>query len=72
MNPFASLGVPNNCSIETAKAAYRKLAQQHHPDKGGAAETFKEISTAWDKIDNGFKVKEEKLDFESYFSSTKP
>ena len=31
----------------TIKKAYRKLALQHHPDKGGSDEKFKEITSAY-------------------------
>lgn len=30
--------------------AYRKLALQHHPDKGGDTEKFQEISQAYDVL----------------------
>lgn len=41
------LGVPINASKEQARDAYRALAKQHHPDVGGNAELFREISEAW-------------------------
>jgi molecular chaperone DnaJ len=51
---YAVLGVPKNASAAEIKKAYRKLAQQHHPDtKQGDpdAETrFKEISAAYDVL----------------------
>lgn len=31
-------------TVEAIKAAYRTLAMQHHPDKGGDEETMKEIN----------------------------
>lgn len=47
---YKILGVPKTASKEEIKKAYRKLAQQHHPDanKGDAAaeSRFKEISEA--------------------------
>lgn len=57
MNPFSILGVPENCSIDDAKKAYRKLAQQHHPDKGGDATKFRSIKDAWEKIEAGYKTR---------------
>jgi molecular chaperone DnaJ len=51
---YAVLGVPKNASASEIKKAYRKLAQQHHPDTnaGNAAseERFKEISAAYDVL----------------------
>jgi molecular chaperone DnaJ len=51
---YAVLGVPKNASHAEIKKAYRKLAQQHHPDAnaGNAAseERIKEISSAYDVL----------------------
>ena len=43
---YAILGVPKTASPEEIKKAFRKLASEHHPDKGGNAEKFKEINEA--------------------------
>ena len=37
------LGVSENSSEVDIKKAYRKLSLEHHPDKGGNEEKFKEI-----------------------------
>jgi molecular chaperone DnaJ len=51
---YAVLGVPKNASDAEIRKAYRKLAQQHHPDtKQGdpqAEERFKEITAAYDVL----------------------
>lgn len=47
---YKILGVPLGASKEELKKAYRKLATQHHPDRGGNAETFKEVSKAYDLL----------------------
>jgi molecular chaperone DnaJ len=51
---YAVLGVPKNASHAEIKKAYRKLAQQHHPDANAgdprAEERFKEISSAYDVL----------------------
>jgi molecular chaperone DnaJ len=48
---YQVLGVAKNASAAEIKKAYRKLAQQHHPDanagKSDAEERFKEISSAY-------------------------
>lgn len=48
---YAVLGVPSNAGDAEIKAAYRKLAREHHPDaRPGDSEAearFKEISTAY-------------------------
>ena len=35
-------------SMELVKAAYRREAQIHHPDKGGDAEIFKKVKFTYD------------------------
>ncbi|MDO8623758.1 MAG: molecular chaperone DnaJ [bacterium] len=41
------LGVEKKASKEDIKKAFRKLAQKHHPDKGGDESKFKEITEAY-------------------------
>lgn len=48
--PYEVLGVPTTASKEEIKRAYKKLAVQHHPDKGGDQETFKEVSKAYETL----------------------
>ena len=43
---YQILGVPKDASIEDIKKAYRKKALEHHPDKGGDEEKFKEVAEA--------------------------
>jgi molecular chaperone DnaJ len=51
---YQVLGVPKNATATEIKKAYRKLAQQHHPDANpgnpSAEERFKEISAAYDVV----------------------
>ncbi len=53
-NPYTTLGLASNASKDDAKAAFRKLAQKHHPDRGGDEEEFKKVKGAWESIDNGW------------------
>jgi molecular chaperone DnaJ len=47
-NYYNILGVNENVTQDEIKKIYRKLAMEHHPDKGGNEETFKKISEAYD------------------------
>ena len=49
-NYYEILGVPENATTDDIKKSYRKLAMEHHPDKGGNEETFKKISEAYDVL----------------------
>jgi molecular chaperone DnaJ len=45
---YSTLGVPKTATPEEIKKAYRRLAHEHHPDKGqGNAEKFKQINEAY-------------------------
>ena len=44
---YNTLGVPKQASADEIKKAYRKLASQHHPDKGGDTAKFQEIEEAY-------------------------
>lgn len=49
-NYYDILGVSESTSQDEIKKVYRKLALEHHPDKGGNEETFKKISEAYDTL----------------------
>ena len=59
---YQVLGVPKNASAAEIKKAYRKLAQQYHPDRNrgnkDAEDRFKEISAANDVLSDGEKRKQ--------------
>jgi len=49
---YEVLGVDQKATTEEIKKAFRKLAIQHHPDKGGDTEKFKEINAAYEILSN--------------------
>jgi len=49
------LGVGKSASAEEIKNAFRKKAHEHHPDKGGNAEKFKELNEAYQVLGNAEK-----------------
>ncbi len=50
MDYYNTLGVPRSASPEEIKKAYRRLAMQHHPDRGGDHNTFAKINEAYDTL----------------------
>jgi curved DNA-binding protein len=50
MDYYTTLGVKRDASPEEIKKAYRKMAAQHHPDKGGDTATFQKIQEAYDNL----------------------
>lgn len=49
-NPYDTLGVSQQSNDADIKKAYRKMAMQYHPDKGGDDKKFAEINNAYDSI----------------------
>lgn len=47
---YAVLGVAPDADARGIRAAYRKAAREHHPDRGGSAEQFHQIQAAWDVL----------------------
>ena len=47
-NPYSTLGVAKGATADTIKRAYKEKAKEHHPDRGGDANKFAEISNAYD------------------------
>lgn len=52
---YATLGVSRTASADEIKRAFRKLASQHHPDKGGDTAKFQAIQAAYDTLGNADK-----------------
>src|SRR3989338_8229644 len=55
---YEILGVNKSSSKEEIKKVYKKLALKHHPDKGGDAEKFKELSEAYAVLSDDNKRKQ--------------
>jgi curved DNA-binding protein len=55
MNYYTVLGVQPTATPEQIKTAYRKLAIQHHPDQGGDAEKFKQVTEAYEVLRDAHK-----------------
>ena len=49
-NYYSILGVSNKSSEKEVKKAYYKLSFTHHPDRGGDANIFSEITEAYDVL----------------------
>ncbi|MBI3304998.1 molecular chaperone DnaJ [Candidatus Parcubacteria bacterium] len=49
------LGVGQNASKDEIKKAFRRLAHEYHPDRGGNAERFKEINAAYQVLSDDLK-----------------
>lgn len=50
MDHYTALGLNKNATIDEIKKAYRKLASQNHPDKGGDTAKFQKIQEAYDTL----------------------
>lgn len=47
---YATLGVAKTATQDEIKRAFRKLASQHHPDKGGDTAKFQQIQAAYEVL----------------------
>ncbi|KND50933.1 MAG: chaperone protein DnaJ [Parcubacteria bacterium C7867-007] len=57
-NYYETLGIDKKASPDDIKKAFRKLAQKHHPDKGGDESVFKEITEAYSTLSDEKKRRE--------------
>lgn len=47
---YELLGIESSATKADIKKAYHKMAMQHHPDKGGDPDTFKDIQSAFEVL----------------------
>ena len=62
------LGIPKSATQDQIRSAYRKLAVKHHPDKGGDAEMFKQVSAANEVLSD----QEKRREYDTYGDSGRP
>jgi len=55
MDYYSTLGVPRNATPEDIKKAYKKMAMQHHPDRGGDISTFQRVQEAYETLSDPVK-----------------
>lgn len=53
---LAELGLTDPVDDDTIRQTYRRLAMQHHPDRGGDKEKLQDINVAMGVLANGFKL----------------
>jgi hypothetical protein len=49
---FAVLGLSPPCTRDAVQEAYRRLARERHPDRGGSKEAFQELQDAYGRALN--------------------
>ncbi len=59
INPYKLLELPQNYTMEQLKIAYRKKALVSHPDKGGNAKLFDDVTKAYFSLLEKLKKKED-------------
>lgn len=66
MSHYTTLGISKTATADEIKKAFRKLASQHHPDKGGDTAKFQEIQSAYDTLSDP--IKRAEYDNPNHFS----
>lgn len=49
-NPYKTLGIQDCVPMVDVRRAYRRLALQHHPDRGGSLEMMQAINAAYEQL----------------------
>ena len=47
---YSDLGVPPDADEAAIKRAYRKLAREHHPDRGGSVQAMQELNREYRRL----------------------
>jgi len=68
-NYYKMLGVNKEASKEEIKKAYKELAKEHHPDRGGDVDKFKEINEAHEVLSDDTKRQEYDNPMPDFFGS---
>ena len=50
MDYYDLLGVSRQASAKELKSAFKKKSMEHHPDRGGDEEKFKQINEAYQNL----------------------
>jgi DnaJ-class molecular chaperone len=70
MTHYETLGVSPDATDEEIKKAYRKLVMQHHPDRGGDPEKFKEVQNAYEILSDPDRHHESDFPFRNMFNTS--
>jgi len=69
---YRILGLNSNATLEEVKNAHKKLVKEHHPDKGGDIEKFKEIQHAYEVLTGKQKPERENNGFNPFEQGFNP
>ena len=56
---YTTLGLPSGASKDEVRLAFKKLALQHHPDKGGDTVVFQKINEAYSVVSGKAKAEDQ-------------
>lgn len=63
---YHALGVHKNSTEEQMRASFHKLAWKHHPDQGGDAAVFAQLSESYSVLSN----KKKRAEYEKFMALT--